>query len=229
MRRAMLLIFGFGAGGILLLGWISIIQAQGSEKNTAQLLSYDRFYPRSVMGTDLLAVSAMRYDGPYWEDGTNEVVSGVAALVVENQGGLLVSSGAVIVEMDKQWLVFEISFLPPGGKVLVLEKERKSYPRESAVACYGWTREEYPENPGLISVESMGLNGVAFTNHTGSTVPSVQVYYKNYDPETGMFLGGITYCLVEEDLMPREVRLRNPASFSARGSRVVQVLQDMDR
>ena len=229
MRRAMLLILGFGAGGILLLTWIVVIQNQGSGVNTKMVASYDTFYPRSVMGTDLLAVTAMEYNGPFWEDGSNEEVSGVAALVVENQGGLLVSGGAVIVELEKDWLVFEISFLPPGGRVLVLEKDRKSYCPISAVTCYGWTREEYPENPGLVSVQTMGLKGLTLTNHSGCTVPSVQVHYKNYDPETEMFLGGISYCITEDALMPREVRMLNPGNFTTRESRVVQILQEMDR
>ena len=229
MRRAMLLFFGFGAGGIVLLLLIVVVQGQENGDAIKAFLQYDTFYPRSVMGTDLLAVQALEYNGPFWEDGSNEEVSGVAALLVENQGGLMVSSGAVIVEMEKEWLVFEISFLPPGGKVLVLEKDRKNYTSVSAITCYGWTREEYPENPGLVSVETMGLSGLLLTNHTGCTVPSIQVHYKNYDPEKGMFLGGISYCVTEEDLMPREVRLLNPTYFAARESRIVSVYQEMDR
>ena len=153
----------------------------------------------------------------------------MAALVVENQGGLLVSSGAVILELEKEWLVFEISFLPPGGKVLVLEKDRKRYCYGSNVTCYGWTREEYPEDAGLVSVESMGLNGLLLTNNTGCIVPGVQIHYKNYNAETGMFLGGISYCVTEEDLMPKEIRLLNPIQFAARESRIVSIYQEMDR
>lgn len=229
MRRAMLLILGFGAGGMMLLALVWVIQTQSNGMETIAFLGYDTFYPRSVMGTDLLAVETIRYDGPFWEDGSNEEVSGVVGLVVENQGGLLVSSGAVIVEMGKERMVFELTFLPPGGKVLVLEKDRKLYSAQSPISCYGWTREEYPENPGLVSVESVGLNSISITNHTGCTVPGIEVRYKNYDPETGLFLGGITYCLQENDLMPREVRTLNPDWFTARKSRVVRILQEMDR
>ena len=229
MRRFMLLILGFGAGGMMLLALVWVIQFQGNGKETIGFLKYDTFYPRSVMGTDLLAVEVIRYDGPFWEDGSNEEASGITALVVENQGGLLVSSGAVIVEMGKDRMVFELSFLPPGGKVLVLEKDRKLYSYQSPISCYGWTREEYPENPGLVSVESVGLNGLTLTNYTGCTVPGIEIRYKNYDPETGMYLGGITYCLEENDLLPREVRTVNPDYFTARKSRVVRILQEMDR
>ena len=229
MRRAMLLILGFGAGGIMLLLLVVVVKGQVSGEAIKAFLPYDTFYPRSVMGTDLLAVTALEYDGPFWEDGSNEEVSGVAALVVENQGGLLVSSGAVILELEKEWLVFEISFLPPGGKVLVLEKDRKRYSYGTNVTCYGWTREEYPEDVGLVSVESMGLNGLLLTNNTGCTVPGVQIHYKNYNTETGMFLGGISYCVTEEDLMPKEIRLLNPLQFAARESRIVSIYQEMDR
>jgi hypothetical protein len=180
------------------------------------------------MGTCLLAVETIRYDGPYWEDGSNEQVSDVAALVVENQGGLLIFGGAVIVETGNERMVFEFSFLPPEEKVLVLEKDRKPFSYQTPIACYGWIREEYPENPGLVSVEPMGLGGLRLINHTAATVPAIEVQYKNYDPEKGMFLGGISYCVTEEDLMPKECRLLSPANFSARESRIVRILQEMD-
>lgn len=229
MRRAFLLVFGLGAGGMmvfLLLGAVNT-QRNGTQRNF--LMQVDAFYPRSVMGTCLLAAETVRYDGPYWEDGSNEQVSGVAALVVENQGGLLVSGGAVIVEIGNERMVFEISFLPPGEKVLVLEKDRKPFSYQTPITCYGWTREEYPENPGLVSVESVGLGGLSLINHTGSAIPAIEVRYKNYDPEKGMFLGGISYCVIERELMPKESRLLNPVNFSTRGSRIVQIIQEMDR
>ena len=78
-------------------------------------------------------------------------------------------------------------------------------------------------------MQTMGLKGLTLTNHSGCTVPSVQVHYKNDDPETEMFLGGISYCITEDDLLPREVRMLNPGNFTARESRVIQILQEMDR
>lgn len=229
MRRAILLFLGLGVGGMMFLSWFGTVKAQVDGVEPRVYAQYDEFYPRSVMGTDLLAVRTVKYDGPFWEDGTNEEVSNVAALVIENQGGLLIAGGAVILEIGKERQIFELSFLPPGGSVLVLEKDRKLYSHQSPVTCYGWTKEEYPENPGLVSVETIGLGGLTLTNHTGTTVPNIQVHYKNYDSEMGMFLGGITYCVVETDLMPREVRMLNPDGFAVRDSRIVQVLQEMDR
>ena len=229
MRRFMLLVLGFGAGGMMLASLLWAIQLQKDGEQAIAFLQCDTFYPRSVMGTELLAVRTVRYDGPFWEDGSNEEVSGITGLVVENQGGLLISAGAVILEMGKERMIFELSFLPPGGKMLVLEKDRKLFSHQTPISCYGWTKEEYPENPGLISVDSVGLAGLTLTNYAGCTVPGIEVQYKNYDPAENMFLGGITYSVRERDLLPREVRMVNPAYFSARDSRVVRVLPDMDR
>ena len=229
MRRAFLLVFGLGAGGVMVFFLLGAVDAQRNGTQRGFNMQVEAFYPHSVMGTYLLAVETVCYDGPYWEDGSNHEVSGVAGLVVENQGGLLVSGGAVIVEIGKERMVFELSFLPPGEKVLVLEKDRKPFSYQMPITCYGWTREEYPENPGLVSVEPIGLNGLSIINHTGSTIPAVEVMYKNYDPEKGMFLGGISYCVMETDLVPKEHRLLAPADFSARESCIVRVLQEMDR
>ena len=227
MRRAMLLIMGFG--GMVLMSLVWVVQVQNCGLEPKVYVPRNTFYPRTVMGTELLAVEATAYSGPFWEDGSDELVTGVAALVVENRGGLLVAGGAVILELESDYLVFEISFLPPGGKVLVLEKDRKGYESFSAVTCYGWTKEAHTENIGLISVEAMGLTGLVLSNHTGCTVPSLQVHYKNFDPERGIFLGGIAYCVTQEDLMPREVRAVEPANFTAGQSRIVSVLQEMGR
>lgn len=229
MRRVMLLVFGFGAGGMVLLCLISSINAKEPIPLQKVFLSYNNFYPHTVMGTNLLALELQEYDGPFWEDGSNEEVFDIAALVVENQGGLMVAGGAVIVEMDAQRLVFEFSFLPPGGKALVLEKDRKRCPYETPIACYGWAREEYPENPGLVRVETVGLTGLYITNYTGCTVPGVEIHYKNYDNEKAMYIGGITYLVSEKDLMPREIRRVEPPNFASRESRVVCVWQAMDR
>ena len=229
MRRGMLVVVGFGAGVMMLCCLVISVQAQMRGEVPRVYVPRDTFYPRSVMGTDLLAVYTVDYDGPFFEDGSNDEVADVAALVVENQGGLMVASGAVIVEFGNERMVFELSCLPPGGKVLVLEKERKHYGVEGPVTCYGWTKEEYPEDPGLVSVESTGLNGLTITNHTGCTVPGIAVYYKKFDLKTGMYVGGITYCVTETDLMPREVRVRHPEDFATRETVIVQVLQEMYR
>ena len=229
MRRVMLLVFGLGAGGMMLLFLIGSVGSWEASAKPMRVSQCSGFYPRTVMGTDLLALELREYDGPFLEDGSNEEVWDVAALIVENRGGLLAVGGAVIVEMDDERLVFEFSFLPPGGKALVLEKDRKCYSSRTPITCYGWTREEYPENPGLISVDAVGLTSLTITNHTGVTVPEVEIHYKNYDREKGLFLGGISYCVKEEDLMPREIRRLEPAHFAARDSRIVRILQQMDR
>ena len=226
MRRVMLLVFGLGAGGMMLL----LLMGSVRDRESVSIQFYhSTFYPHSVMGTNLLATELRSYNGPFWEDGSNEEVFDVAALVVENQGGLMVAGGAVIVEMREQRLVFEFSFLPPSGKILVLEKDRKCYLQETPISCYGWTREEYPENPGLVSVEAVGLSGLRISNYTGCTLPGVEIHYKNFDYENAMYMGGITYLVSAQDLMPREVRRVEPTNFASRGSRVVCVWQEMDR
>ena len=168
MRRALLLIFGFGMGGMALLTLIWWVNFPDQGIETIGIFHQDGFYPHSVMGTDLLAVNTVRYDGPFGMDGSNEVVYGVAGLIVENQSGLPVSGGAVILETKEERLIFEISLLPPGESVLVLEKNRRPYCQETPIACYGWTKKEYPE-------EVKKLNGLTFGDHTRCTEPSVKV------------------------------------------------------
>jgi len=226
MRRAMLVIVGFSAGGMMLIMLFAVAREQ---YGTAQAKGTDgrmTGYPMPVMNTELVAIQTAEYEGPFWEDGSDEEVVGIAALVVENTGGVIVSQGTVILEWGNERMVFELSQLPPGRRVLVLEKNRRRFITEEPTACYGWSRGEYPEDPGTVTVEVQGMGTMILTNQTDGDIGGVTVNYKHYDSGSDMFIGGISYSIYAEALKPREMRLMKPAHFAAVGSKVVSVLQE---
>lgn len=220
MRRALLLIVGLGTGGLLLLALYVNAAAQYTypRETAAQLL------PADIEGTSLRAVQLAVYEGPFWEDGTGEETVDIAALVLENTGVCFVIDGAVVLDWGEDRLVFELSWLPPGEKVLVLEKDRKSYREIKDGICYGWTSEDYPETTEAVTVEPAGETSLAFTNRTDSVVPGVSALYKHYDEESDMYIGGITYSMPVELLQPGEIRIVTPWRYAAGYSRVVCVM-----
>lgn len=222
MRRVMLLVAGFSASAVLLLILCTSAAAQYMRTQQENMQPAVRF-PCPVEDTFLTAVSLASYEGPFWEDGTDEEVAGIAALVVENNSGLFVQRGAVILTVSDQTLVFELEALPPGERALVLEKDRKTYCAYESFSCYGWVENAYPEHIPGVSVTDNSLGVFCVINESDALLERVSVFYKNYDTQSGMYIGGIAYRAEVERLRPGETRAISPYHYAQGSSRIVAV------
>lgn len=220
MRRMLLLIVGLGTGGLLLLS----LYANAAAQYTYPQETIARLLPVDIAGCSLRAVQLAAYEGPFWEDGTGEEVADIAALVLENTGEGFVSEGAVVLDWGEDRMVFELSWLPPGEKVLVLEKDRKPYREINEGICYGWTGTCCFESVQAVEVESKGDISLMFVNQTDGIIPWVAALYKHYDGESSMYIGGITYSIPVTDLRPGEGRTVTPWCYTADSSRVVYLM-----
>lgn len=187
--------------------------------------------PDATAATDIrrphasvIANRLISYDGPFLEDGTQEELIGVAALELRNTGDSVVEFVQAVVQQGQRQLRFEATFIPPGGTVLVLEADRMRYTDEPI------TDFQCPAIVGLeeqgwqgIKVEPQGECGLTVTNLSQQKIGCVRVFYKQYYEAEGVYLGGITYCLVVTQLMPGESRSISPYRFATRYSRVVAV------
>ena len=220
MRRVMLLVAGFSASAVLMVILCASAAAQYMRAQQAIPHQPVRF-PCAVEDTYLTALSLAAYEGPFWEDGTDEEVTGIAALVVENNSGLFVERGAVILSVNDQTLVFELEALPPGERVLVLEKDRKVYCPCEEIVCYGWVKNAYPEHIPGVTVADNSLGVFCVINQSDALLERVTVYYKNYDSQSGMFIGGTSYQAEVERLQPHETRAISPYHYAQGSSRIV--------
>lgn len=222
MRRTMLAVVSTMSGTLLLvmfglcIGW-QCVRAQAS---TMPLKSLQ--FPCTVEGTDLRALQLVRYEGPFLEKKSDQEVVDAAALVVENTGGFL-ESGAVVLEMEGVRLVFELYDLPPGERVLVLEKDAHQYPGGVLLDCYGWEMEWYPQDIGHVTAEDAGGMTLAVTNRTDGIIPVAKICYRTQDPGSGMFLGGISYSIEVRDMQPGERRLITPPYYASGSSQVLYI------
>lgn len=141
----------------------------------------------SQNGLEILAVGS--YSGAFFEDGSDDAVEKVAALVVKNTGTETVEYG----EIDAGASHFVFSALPVNAVMLVLESNRGtaaelSDAQVTARVAAAEVREDYTDSfeiylgDGVINIRNIA--GKSFSD-------DVSVYYKNVC--NGILLGGITY------------------------------------
>jgi len=146
---------------------------------------------------DSLYVSCMgAYSGAFVEDGTDDQVTDVLAVVVKNTGAELLEYGLITVDCGGELATFELSGLPASSCALVMEKNRRGY--DASATYSNLTCERFAEQSGLIFdfdddftihpsdgvINLENVSGRDFQN-------DVSVYYKHF--EYGLFVGGITY------------------------------------
>lgn len=223
MKKGLLAVLSVGSGCVLLLLFGVSILYQCLNDSVLALPWQGPPFPMKVEGTALSVLQLMPYEGPFWEAGVAASVERAAALLVENTGGEYVSQGAVVLQWEGTTLVFELYLLPPGEKALVLEKDRQTLPEKQPDRCYGWSQTEYPESMGQVAVEEAGGVTMAVVNRSGGRIPLVQICYKSYHPESGIFLGGIAYTVEIRNLQPGERRLLTPFRYVCGKSQVVRI------
>lgn len=184
--------------------------------------------PWQLQYTNLVVRELASYDGPYLEDGSLEELTGVCGMVLENKGNIGIEYVQVVVTQGARELTFNATYIPPRGSVLVLEKSRQEYSRETVSSCqcrtlipgdYDWEKEQILITPD----EGFGLQ---VTNLTEKTLPYVRIFYKRHDAQADMHVGGITYCVVLPDLQPGESRTVLPYQYANGYSSVVAVVID---
>ena len=144
-----------------------------------------------------LKVTAVgRYTGAYVEDGTDEKVTDVLALIVENTGDSWVEYAELTMDCGGETARFVLSVLPAGSSALLMEMSRMTYAPGTDYSVKGEAKAAelntgvmdfsgefvlYPDD-GVINVE----------NVSGEDHPeTVAVCYKNH--RYGLYIGGICY------------------------------------
>lgn len=222
MRR-----FGILLGSVVWLVGMAVIMGCGMEPYVLAVTPVAQTemlqLPCPVLDAQMEAKTMAWYEGPFREDGSDQEVTGVAALAVTNTGDTMIAKGAVIMEYEDKRMVFEVFGLPAGETALVLEKDQSPYCTDRLTACYGWESREYPENMGHISVQEAGDAKLLVINRTDGRMPVVRIRFKSYDAESQMYIGGICYETAVRDLLPGESREISPYHFLCGSSRVIGV------
>ena len=156
--------------------------------------------PPQIQG-ELNCLEISRFSGAFVEDGSDEKVKDVAAILVSNDTGKFLDLATVTYTVGERTATFKITGLPAGGQVWVLEKDRMVISKGDELV-YQDCQTTFNPN-AMVTTEALEVsrqgNVLTVRNVTDVELKNVCVYYKNR-MEDGTFLGGITYLMNFGDL-----------------------------
>lgn len=166
------------------------------------------------------------YAGMYMEDGTNETISDVMMLILENNSGRDLQLARISLAYDDFTAEFEITNLPAGEKLVALERSRRSAVTQApnAVETKNVVFFAQPMDPRAELLEISGSNGLmTVKNISGEDISGdFYIYYKNSAAD--LLYGGITYrVLVEGGVAAGETAQVFTGHYAPESSRIMSV------
>lgn len=179
-----------------------------------------------VLDNDGLSIIAVgTYSGEYVEDGTDEELENVGALILQNISDKMLQIAEIEISINgEDTALFRITNLPSEGMVLALDMNRLTCQAEStaeksseAVRFF----DEVPMNEELFEAE--GTEGrLTLKNLSEDTYDKVYVYYKT-EIDDGLYLGGITYRIPFEEIEGKTQIETDAGHYSPNKSEIVEV------
>lgn len=184
-------------------------------------------FPCTVEPFGLVVEKLGSYTGEFVEDPAfyrNEAVT-VAAIRVHNQSGHPIERAVLTVACGDATLLFEIAGLPAGARAVVQDRYMQPMPNADPTACQVQVIQraemEFSENQVAVTENEDG--SLTVTNLTDAIIPSIRLFYKFYDAEEDMYLGGIAFTANITDLRPQSSTTIRPSHYAKGYSRVVRV------
>ncbi len=235
MKRMVLLTVGFGAAiwitGILL-GVNQVAYAQYNSKEAYLQLrptegKKEIGFPFEIPGTSLVAEALVHYDGPFLEDRSETELFNSVALLVRNNSHQGIAHAEITVKGNENW-TFEAQYIPPMGTVLVLESSGAQFNESQITECSGWETVwcEGWQIDSLLQIDSVDMGTIAVTNITEANLTNIRLLYKNWLPDSEIFVGGITYEVQICQLLPGETVLVQPDHYARGYSKFINVYAD---
>lgn len=182
-------------------------------------------FPCQIPGYDMTIERLAPYSGMFVEDGSNAKIKNVAMLMLENHGDFPITYTQIRVLCGQEELLFDISSLPVGERLVVQEKSGKTISDSKATAASALVVQqatmEMSENE--VQVTDNGNNTITIRNLTNETIPTVRVFYKYYMEDEKLFVGGISFTVRITRLGAGASVTVQPSHYTSQTSRVVMV------
>lgn len=194
--------------------------AVGEEKGVKYLE-----FPYEIQQSSLIIQRVWPYSGSYVEDGTNDPVSDITALLVTNTGKECIEFADITLTSEEGELEFSLSALEAGGSCILLESNRAAYKEENYLKCSAEIAflDKMEMSETMVEVKEIKSGALSVKNVSDRKIPGIRVFYKYYDEKDGVYIGGTAFNSQITDLEAGYTKLVTPAHYAAGQSKVVMV------
>ena len=182
-------------------------------------------FPYRIPDTSLVIQKVRPYDGVFIEDGSDREVAMISAIVVENAGDEYIEYAKISMECNGKPLLYELKTLEPKGVIIVQESTAAAYEEGEYCNCSAEiaTMGSLDMSEDYVEIEETNTGSIRITNISGKDIPSIRIFYKYYNNETKVLLGGITYTISVTDMKKGETREVIPSHYEKGVSRIMMV------
>lgn len=185
----------------------------------------------AIAAGELVCRDFALYAGQYVEDGSDETVEGVIALLLENRSGKYLELATVSVDVDGKTAVFQATGMPSGTSAWVMEATRMK-PATADSITVGECKTAYRASvdtpdavAGQLTFAHDAENGTLTAKNIGDkTAYGVFVCYKTKHTD-GAYLGGITYRVDFGEIAPGQTATVIAGHYTESASEIVRVGQ----
>lgn len=213
--------------------WRNHMSAAGNENSTDTMTSADNSntqsttvtFPYQILDSDLTVTNISSYDGIFLEDGSDQEVSGIAAMVLQNTGDINVEYASISIKRDGEELQFEASDIPAGATVVVQEKNKAAYGSGTFSDCSAVIADldSFEMSEDKVKVEETEKGALQVTNLTDREIPCIRIFYKFYIADQQSYVGGITYTAKLTNVAGGSSQTVTPSHYVAGSSQVLMV------
>lgn len=156
-----------------------------------------------IANGDLKVEQFAVFSGQFVEDGRDELVENVAAILVKNKSEKFLNFAVLLYKVNGEDAAFAVTGLPAGESAWVMEitklrvKDSTKFVYQDCISSF---RDSVISSSEDVTIQSDG-NMLTATNNTDRNLHSVFVYYKNRHSD-GKYFGGITYAVEFGSLEP---------------------------
>lgn len=173
---------------------------------------------------DLQCREFSRFSGQFVEDGRDEPVEHVAAMLVTNRSDQYLDLATLTYDVGGYEATFIVTGLPAGRSAWVMEAQRLVIPDDAVfqlIDCVTAFRSDVTVDTDAVSLYAEA-NMLTAVNNTDETLEDVFVYYKTLHTD-GNFFGGITYRVDFGDLEPGASAQTLAGHYRSGGTEIVRV------
>ncbi len=166
---------------------------------------------------------AAGYDGAFLEDGSDDEVKNVLALLFKNNSGKDIQYAEYAFSVDGKPISFKVSDLPAGQQCVVLEASRHQRSTSEVLELISRVVAPVDMLPGSDKVLPVinDDNTITIMNLTQENLPVVRVFYKYFYEDENTFVGGITYTASAKDVPAGGSVTIAPSHFEANASLIM--------